>query len=59
MKAEMPEALRSKHGKKLEEWWYQRFGFGFDRLTESEARYLLRTPDADRVRSKIIAAVES
>jgi len=53
------KALRLKHGKKLEDWWLRRFGFGFECLTESEARYLLRTPDADRVRNKIVAAVES
>ena len=51
-------ALRTKHGKELEIWWNQRFGFGFDCLTESEARYLLNTPNADRVRNKITAAVE-
>ncbi len=50
--------LRSKHGKKIEDWWFQRFGFGFECLTESEARYLLRTPDTDRIRNKIAAAVE-
>lgn len=52
------DALRLKHGKELEKWWYQRFGFAFDCLTESEARYLLKTPNADRVRNKIIAAVK-
>jgi hypothetical protein len=50
--------LRSKHGKKIENRWFQRFGFGFECLTESEARYLLRTPDTDRIRNKIAAAVE-
>jgi len=50
--------LRLKHGEGLEDWWNQRFGFGFDCLTESEARYLLNTPDVDRIRNKIIAAVQ-
>ena len=50
--------LRLKHGEGLEDWWHQRFGFGFDCLTESEARYLLNTPDVDRIRNKIIAAVQ-
>jgi hypothetical protein len=53
------EALRKKHGKELENWWRQRFGFGFDCLTESEARYLLNTPSADRVRNQIAAAVQA
>jgi hypothetical protein len=30
LKTETPETLRLKYGKELEEWWYQRFGFGFD-----------------------------
>lgn len=50
------DSLRSKHGTDLEEWWLDRFGHGFDCLTESEARYLLRTPTADRIRDRIVAA---
>lgn len=53
------EALRKKHGKELENWWRQQFGFGFDCLTESEARYLLNTPSADRVRNQIAAAIQA
>ena len=56
--AETLKALRLKHGQKLENWWQQWFGFGFECLTESEARYLLNTPNADRVRNKIIEAIE-
>jgi hypothetical protein len=47
--------LRRKHGPELEEWWRARFGHAFDCLTESEARYLERTPNADRVRDRIAA----
>ena len=36
--------LREKHGSELETWWISRFGFGYDCLTHSEARYLLNTP---------------
>jgi len=53
------EQLRLKHGQRLENWWNQRFGFRFDCLTESEAHYLLNTPNVDRIRNKIIAAVQS
>jgi len=56
LKTETLEALRLKHGKEIERWWHKRFGFGFDCLTESEARYLFRTPNADRIRNKIVAA---
>lgn len=50
------DELRRKHGAELEEWWRERFDHGFDCLTESEARYLFRTPDADRVRDRVAAA---
>jgi len=49
------EKLRRKHGESIEQWWFERFGHAFDSLTESEAGYLTRTPDADRVRSSIAA----
>ncbi|MEI6640247.1 MAG: phosphoribosyltransferase [Chlorobium sp.] len=52
------QELRVKHGQQLENWWNQRFGFRFDCLTESEARYLFNTPDVDRIRNQIIAAVQ-
>lgn len=40
--------LRRKHGQ-IEYWWRQRFGFGFESLTASEARYLSRTPTSARI----------
>lgn len=40
--------LRGKHGT-IEFWWRQRFGFGFDCLTASEARYLIQTATSERV----------
>ena len=48
-------ALRAKH-EDLEDWWKARFGHGFDQLTQSEARYLERTKDADTIRDKIAAS---
>jgi hypothetical protein len=51
-------ALRSKHGN-LENWWRSRFGFGFDCLTASEARYLIRTPDAATVVTRIEQATKA
>jgi len=50
------DAVRRKHGRELENWWVQRFGFDFDRLTRSEARYLEKTADADTIRDRIAAA---
>ena len=50
------EELRKKHGKELEDWWKERFAHTFDCLTQSEARYILKTENADRVRNKIAEA---
>jgi len=44
--------LRAKHAA-LEDWWIEVFGYGFGLLTESEARYLLNSPDVDTIRAKI------
>lgn len=40
--------LRRKHGH-IEDWWRTRFGFGFECLTASEARYLSRTSTSERI----------
>jgi hypothetical protein len=53
--------LRDRHGG-LEGWWRERFGFGFGfgfgfkTLTQSEARYLAHTEDADTTRNRIAEA---
>ena len=47
--------LRQRHGEDLEEWWRNQFGHAFDCLTQSEARYLARSPDAGRIRDRITA----
>lgn len=49
-------ALRDKHGEQIETWWQGIFGYRFDCLTESEARYLLRAENADTIRARILAA---
>jgi len=51
--------LRAKHGQEFENWWEKRFGHGFDRLTQSEARYLARSPDAETIRNRIAAAEQA
>lgn len=50
------EALRAKHGKALEDWWQEQFGYGLDCLTQSEARYLERVADADAIRARLLEA---
>ena len=49
--------LREIHDQGLEHWWRQVFGFGFEQLTESEARYLIPRTDAERVRAEIAARI--
>lgn len=53
------ETLRSKHGTELESWWQQKFGHAFNALTESEARYLVRTADAATIRHRIAEAEQT
>jgi hypothetical protein len=52
------DELRVKHGHKLEHWWKERFGFGFECLTNSEGIYLRNTETAERIRDRIAAAGE-
>jgi hypothetical protein len=47
--------LRGQHGQ-IEDWWRQRFGFGFDCLTASEARYLSKTKTSETILARIEAA---
>ena len=49
--------LRQKHGSDFERWWKTHFGHTFDCLTQSEARYLARSPDVDTIRNRLAAAV--
>ena len=49
--------LRQQHSSVLEHWWREHFGHAFDCLTQSEARYLARSPDVDTIRNRLAAAV--
>lgn len=49
-------SLRDRYGKELESWWRQSFGYGFAKLTESEARYLLRAENVDTIRDRMAQA---
>ena len=48
--------LRDRHGRDFEKWWRTRFGHPFNCLTQSEARYLARSPDVDTIRDRLAAA---
>jgi len=48
--------LRRKHGEQLEEWWFATFGYGFERLTQSESRYLTKINDAHAISERLALA---
>ena len=48
--------LRAEHGPEFEKWWRTKFGHAFNCLTQSEARYLARSPDVDTIRDRLAAA---
>ncbi len=48
--------LTQKHGRDFEKWWKTRFGHAFNCLTQSEARYLARSPDVDTIRDRLATA---
>ncbi len=48
--------LRQQHGTDFEKWWREHFGHTFSCLTQSEARYLTRSPDFDTIRNRLAAA---
>jgi hypoxanthine-guanine phosphoribosyltransferase len=50
------QRLREKHGIQFEEWWISTFGYGFDRLTESEAGYLFRSDDVVTITARLAEA---
>ena len=49
--------LRQRHGRNFEKWWREHFGHPFDCPTQSEARYLARSPDVDTIRDRLAAAM--
>lgn len=59
LEGETLQALREKHGTDLEKWWATTFGYGFERLTESEGRYLTRADDAHVISERIAAAIRT
>ena len=49
--------LRDQYsGTNLETWWREIFGYGFEKLTESEARYLTRVKDVNAIRDRVTEA---
>ena len=60
MSDETLSKLRDRYGETgLEQWWENEFGYGFDKLTESEGRYILNAKDADKIRDRVSSARQS
>ncbi|NKC14173.1 MAG: type I-U CRISPR-associated protein Cas5/Cas6 [Gammaproteobacteria bacterium] len=56
LQSEQLDELRKAQGKDFERWWKDVFGHRFDCLTQSEARYLARSPSADTIRDRLAQA---
>jgi hypothetical protein len=57
----MPETLnmlRLKHGKELENYWREIFGYGLDCLTEVEGSYIARQSIFDTIARRMAEATE-
>ncbi len=50
--------LRLKHGKDLEKYWQEIFGYGLDCLTEIEAGYIARQSSFDAITRCLVEATE-
>jgi len=58
---EILQKLRERYGNEFEQWFVSEFGYGFDSLTESEARYLdrVKVPETESVRDRLLAAKQA
>lgn len=54
----MLSVLRSTHGKELEQFWQDHFGYGLGCLTKLEAGYLCRVESFDAIRTRLAEAAE-
>ena len=50
--------LVSKHGRELEQFWREHFGYGFDCFTEVEGGYVSRQPSIDSIRNSLVTAAK-
>jgi hypothetical protein len=58
IRPETLSVLRGKHGRVLEDFWREQFGYGLDCLTEVEACYLARQSSFDTIRTRMAEASE-
>ena len=50
------ESNENKHGPSMNQFWQENFGYGIDKLTQSEAGHLKRAASVDEIRDRLVKA---
>ena len=56
VKSKMLAAIENKHGPSMNQFWQENFGYGIDKLTQSEAGHLRRAASVDEIRDRLVKA---
>ena len=56
VKPKMLAAIENKHGPLMNQFWQENFGYGIDKLTQSEAGHLRRATSVDEIRDRLAKA---
>ena len=56
VKPKMLAAIENKHGPSMNQFWQETFGYGIDKLTQSEAGHLRRAASVDEIRDRLVKA---
>ena len=56
VKPKMLAAIENKHGPSMNQFWQEEFGYGIDKLTQSEAGHLRRAASVDELRDRLAKA---
>ena len=56
VKPKMLAAIENKHGPSMNQFWQENFGYGIDKLTQSEAGHLRRAASVDEIRDRLVKA---
>ena len=56
IKQKMLDNINNKHGPLMNQFWQETFGYGIDKLTQSEAGHLRRAASVDEIRDRLVKA---
>ena len=56
VKPKILTAIENKHGLSMNQFWQENFGYGIDKLTQSEAGHLRRAASVDEIRDRLVKA---